>query len=410
MKAVMRHECSSRRQHGYALLELAIAALLLLLGAVWAASRWQDDVRDAGAQATARYLLTMRGATHEMLVQHFDKLAGYPDPPEGYGASVALPAYLDQPLPLDLGVAELVSARGEGQPGYLPADFPLRPVYGGEARVRIWREGDCPGEHCRLEAVVHTTEPISADGAEHSPELIGQVIMASDGYGGHAPSNAPQRLRGAVFDVANPMGELAGVVGVTAALDTTLFHQFVRQGDTRPIWLRNRLHVAGTIASASGLALQTEVTPGDACLLDGLYASSVRQSLVMCLTGVWFELARYVVTGQRHDLQHGAVLPEPECPGGMQAFMRVGLQSLDVDVPGADIQIRGVLAGSISGSGTVDPTGSVEVSGSFDGSVTSSPDSRIRIVQRAGVAGGVLELSAAGAGARAYAVYGCQYV
>lgn len=391
------------------MLELAIAALLLLLGAVWAASRLQNDVQDAGAQATARYLLALRGATQEMLVQHFDRLAGYPEPPEGYGHATPLPAYLAHPMPLDLGVADLVLPRADGEPGYLPADFPARPVYGGDARVRVWREGECPGEHCRLQAIVHTTAAVGADATGYSPELVGQIIMASEGYGGHAPPNAPQRLRGAVFDVANPMGDEVGIVGVAATLDTTLFHQFVRHGDTRPVLLRNRLHVEGTIASGGGLVLQTTVIPGDACMSEGLYATSVRQSLAMCLTGVWFELARYVVTGQQSDLAHGAVLPAPDCPGGMQPFMRAGLQSVDVTASGADIDVRGILAGSITGSGTVGQGGSVAVSGTFDGGVTSAPDSRIRIVQSTGVAGGTLELSAAGPQARAYAVYGCQY-
>lgn len=410
MRPVDHRHGKPSRQAGYALLELAIAALLLLLGAVWAASRLQNDVQDTGAQATARYLLAMRGATQEMLVQHFDALAGYPEPPEGYGPAAPMPAYLAQPMPLSLGVAELALPRADGQPGYLPAGFPTRPVYGGEVRVRIWREGTCPGEHCRLQAIVHTTAAVAADGGHYSPELVGQIIMASEGYGGHAPPNAPQRLRGAVFDVDNPMGGVAGIVGVAASLDTTLFNQFVRHGDTRPVWLQNRLHVQGAIASSTGLALQTAVTPGDACSSEGLYATSVRQSLAMCLTGIWFELARYVVTGQQNDLAHGAVLPAPACPGGMQPFIRVGLQGVDITATGADIDVRGILAGSITGSGSVGHSGSVEVSGTFDGGVTSSPDSRIRIVQDARAESGILELSPPGTRARAYAVYGCQYV
>jgi len=123
------------RQAGFALVELSIAAILVLLGAIWFANRIQNDVQDAGARATAAYLLAVRGATQEMLVQHFETLAGYPAMPAHAGPPPPVPSYLEHTPPLDLGVAELVTPRGAGLPGYLPAGFPTQPVYGGEVRV-----------------------------------------------------------------------------------------------------------------------------------------------------------------------------------------------------------------------------------------------------------------------------------
>lgn len=399
------------RESGFALLELSIAAVLVLLGAIWFASRLQGDVQDAGAKATASYLLAMRGAAQEMLVQNFDTLAGYPAVPEYAGATPPVPAYLQAALPLNLGVAELMSPRAAGLPGYLPAGFPARPVYGGEARLAVWREGDCPGASCMLHAIVYTTQAIATEaGIDYSPELVGQIMLATQGYGGHAPPGAPERLRGAIFDVANPVGSVVGVVGVSASLDTTLFNQFVRHGETRAVRLRNRLDVAGMISSATGLALDTAVTPGDACASEGAYATSARQTLSMCLTGVWFELVRYVVTGQASDLADGAPLPAVSCPANMQPFLRLGLQALDVTMSGPDVDVQGVLQGSVTASGNVGQSGSVSVSGTFDGTIASSSDSRVRVAQGVGVDGAVVRMTDAGPQARAYAVYGCQYV
>src|SRR5690606_12886167 len=300
-----------------------------------------------GARATAAYLLAVRGATQEMLVQHFETLAGYPAMPAHAGPPPPVPSYLEHTPPLDLGVAELVTPRGAGLPGYLPAGFPMQPVYGGEVRLVIWREGDCPGETCRLQAIVHTTQAIAASaGADYSPELVGQIMLATQGYGGHAPPGSGDRLRGAIFDVANPAGNVVGVVGVSASLDTTLFNQFVRQGDTRPVRLHNRLDVTGLISSATGLTLNTSVTPGDACPFEGAYATSARQALAMCMTGVWFELVQYVVTGQLNDLPDGSVLPVVDCPVNMQPFLRLGLHAVDVTMRGADVDVRGSLQGS----------------------------------------------------------------
>ena len=76
------------RQQGFALVELAIAAVILTLGAIWMATRISNDVQDAGAQATARYLLSVKGAVQAMTVEHFDLLAGYPPPPPGVASPI----------------------------------------------------------------------------------------------------------------------------------------------------------------------------------------------------------------------------------------------------------------------------------------------------------------------------------
>lgn len=396
-------------QRGFALIELAIAAVILTLGAIWMATRISNDVQDAGARATARYLLSVKGAVQAMTVEHFDHLAGYPPPP-GVTAPPAAPDWLFGPMPLDVGIAQLRQPRADGQPGYLPAHFPETPVYGDAVRVRIWREGSCPGESCRLQAIVHTLAPVRASGElAYSPELVGQVLMATEGYGGHAPPGSPGYIRGAIFNVPNPAGEVAGIVAVSASLDTTLFHQFVRQGDTRQVWLQNTLDVAGAMSTATGLMLNTAVQAGAPCTQEGMYASTARQSLAMCMTGVWFELTRYVVTGMAGDLVSGETLVPPQCQGSMQPFVRVALQSLDVTLDGDSIDVRGRVSGSVSGSGSVSETGSVSVSGSFEGDIYSTADSRIRVAQRADATAGVLDISKAGPQARAYAVYGCHH-
>nr|MBF0684794.1 prepilin-type N-terminal cleavage/methylation domain-containing protein [Pseudomonas sp.] len=399
-----------RSQRGFALLELAIAAAILTLGAIWMATRISNDVQDAGARATARYLLSVKGAVQAMMVEHFDHLAGYP-PPFGGTPSPAPPAWLAAAMPLDLSIAQLRQPRADGQPGYLSADFPDHPVYGEQASVRLWREGACPGEACRLQAIVHTTAPVrAADELAYSPELVGEVMMASEGFGGHSPPGAPGYIRGAIFNVPNPVGEAVGIVAVSASLDTTMFHQFVRQGDTRQVWLQNSLDVVGAVSTATGMVLNTVVEPGASCAHEGMYASTARQSLAMCMTGVWFELTRYVVTGMTADLISGAQLTPPHCQGSMQPFVRVALQSVDVTLDGSRIDVKGRVSGSISGSGSVSETGSVSVSGSFEGAVFSTADSRIRVSQSAGAATGVLNISDAGPQARAYAVYGCHHV
>src|SRR5690606_21499507 len=103
----------------------------------------------------------------------------------------------------------------------------------------------------------------------------------------------------------NPAGPIPGIVGVTASLDATMFHQFVRHGDTRPVRLRNTLDVSGLLSAETGLKLETHVVPGDACVAEGAYAQTNRQLLAVCQTGIWFELTRYTVQGIVHELANG---------------------------------------------------------------------------------------------------------
>lgn len=389
---------------GFMLAELAIGAALLTLGAIWMASRLTAEAQDAGARATASYMLTVRGAVQKLLVQYFDYLTLEDE-------TVTPPTYLTRPMPLDIGVADLTAPAGPGVSGFLEPGFPQRPPYGGEVRIRIWRDGACPGHDCQIRALVHTSEPMRATGEEgHRPDLVGTFMLAAQGYGGHAPPNNPERIRGAVFDAPNPAGAVPGIVAVSASLDATMFHQFVRHGETRPVHLRNALEVSGTVTTRSGLHLATGVAPGDSCPVEGVYAQTASQLLAVCQTGVWFELTRYVVQGVAGDLRNGAALPLPSCPEGVQGFLQLGLQVVDVTLDGGDIDVRGTLRGTVSGAGTVGQGGNVTVSGTLDGTLYSTDDSRIRVRQGAGAGGPSVDLSRAGPDARAYAIYGCRHV
>ncbi|MCK9511917.1 MAG: hypothetical protein M0R28_11890 [Pigmentiphaga sp.] len=390
---------------GFALAELALAALLLTLSAIWLAGRWQNRIDDAGAEATAAYLMTVRGAVQALLVRHFDTWTG--QPPDEEGMESLPPEVLRQPWPLVFGPEVLSLPAANGGAGLLPPGFPAAPPLGEGVAVRIRQEGVCPGADCRLEAYVHTLAPLRKDAAAaYSPELVGAVMLATQGYGAHAPPGHPGRLRGALLDTENPLGEVAGVVAVTASLDATHFHQFVRQGDSRPVWLRNRLSVAGEMASRTGLRLDTAVVPGTPCPSDGLYARAVAGTLAQCLTGIWFERDRYVVQGWSL-LAPGEEVPAPACPPGLQGFSQLGVAQLDVLIEGEAIDVKGRVEGILTGSGNSDAAGQVSVSGSFGGDLASTPDSRILLEQPVRVENGRLSMPGAGPDARAQVVYGC---
>lgn len=254
-----------RRQSGYVLVELAVAAALASLIAVWTAGQAAGRLDDAAAEAAGRWLLELRSAMEQMLAREYDGLAGQESPSGRYAD------------PLAPTVAELKAA------GHLAEGFPERSALGLPAVLRVLPAGDCPGAACRLEALAATRTVAPGDPGP-DPLRIGQVLLSTGGYGGSVRAQAPDRLRGPLFDLPNPpapgMAALpAGAVAVYASLDLTLFDRFVRRRDDRDPALRGELSVDGAvqagggISTSAGLQAQGQVRAGGAVRAGGNVAS-----------------------------------------------------------------------------------------------------------------------------------------
>jgi hypothetical protein len=93
----------------------------------------------------------------------------------------------------------------------------------------------------------------------------------------------------------------------------------------------------------------------------------------------------------------------------MEPFSYASLVKLDATMTGTDINVRGNLAGSVAGTGYVNQSGAVNVTGSFNGTVTSMPDSSIRTAQGVSVDSGIVNITPADPNARALVIVGCRY-
>lgn len=401
----MRHR---RPQRGFGLVETIVVLAIASLAALWAAGELVAAHERSQARATGRYLLAVRGAVHAALADHWLAMRGEPALPDALPA----PAWLSGAWPLVVTVADLKQPKAAGVAGYLPANHPDRPPLGGEVRVRLTRTGTCPPDpasSCDIEAVVYTTAPMRASPRwAFSPDLVAEAMMATDGYGGHARATEPGRLRGAIFNVENPAGAVTGIVGVDASLETTLWHQFVRQGDTRHIQLRNALTVAGEITTQTGLVLDTAVVPGDACATDGAYAGTARHTLATCRGNVWFDLGQYVVTYQGSRLANGESVPQPSCPAGTP-FSVVAISNAHIVATPPDLNLQGVVTGSLSGS--VSSTGAV--SGSIGGAMNIAGTSSVTLHQGVTLtpagAHWIVTISENQTNARADVISGCRF-
>lgn len=418
----MMFKRGARQQKGFALVSVLLAILLLSVLSAFAAGRIKREIEEAAAQATGKYLLAIRSAVIVGLERHeaaFSLTDTSNAPPGTYPEAPTWAKFS--------GDSVTISVQDLKDAGLLQADFPNTPPLGRSVHIKFFRNtAACPGFGCETKAFAYTCWPIAAvrpvgatniqtcpaapAGVEFDGSMVGAVVNASGSYGG---SNAmlPDRVRGPLFnrpaadlDISSP-----GHAVVIASLNDVDHHGYVRMGDIRPVNLNNTLSVVGQISSDTGLLLNTLAEPGGSCEVEGRYATSNRSSPVYCTGGFWFELTNHTVLGTQL-LANGATVPSPSCPGSaMEAFSYASLVKLDATMTGADVNVRGNVAGNVGGTGSVNQSGSVSVTGTFNGTVTSSPESSIRTAQGVSISGGTVVITPADPNARALVILGCRY-
>lgn len=320
----------SANQRGVALMELLIAAALAVLLAVWGAGHWMERAEGARSAAAGSWLDEVGSAMFRMLESEFSGLVNPLTPTSQPYTNRYAPA-----------VAELKRA------GYLPQAFPQRPPWGGEAVLRIWRQAGCAATDCMVEAIAYVPPAFGANPADLTRPAAALEMLR--GRGGAAWPQTPGRIRGATFDVPNPLPDgtrvPVGAAAVYYSLDATRRNQFVRIRDDRDPSLQGDFSVAGKAVVAGGLRaggrleaqeyvrLGGSARVGGACQAAGLLARSEDGSgLLLCTNGSW----QYGMAGgfggmyflhntygcQLADQSSGAnpMTGRCDCPAGFRAY------------------------------------------------------------------------------------------
>jgi type II secretory pathway pseudopilin PulG len=410
------------RQRGFLLPSFLIVILLLSVLAYSQARTLMMESNQKLAEATGNYMLSVRGGVLKALGTYEAALGLVDTTKAPTGTYPTPPAWA-----VFTGDEQTVQVKDLKASGLLPNDFPERAPLGRSVYVKLLRTpGICPGVGCEVRAFVVScwpiTEPLPRDKADPatcpaapanlrpSEVLVHTLISTTQGFGAENVRDAT-KVRGTLMNLtADVLGIPAGSGGhvvVAASLNATSFNQFVRQGDIRPIFLNNTLDVVGAISTETGLNLNTQIAPGSTCQGEGMFATSTAGTLAQCKSGQWFDLADYVVT-RAQTVANGTVVGTPVCPASMQAFSYASLQTLDVTMTGSDVNVRGTQSGTINGTGATNKSGSVTVTGSYAGTLVSSPDSKVRVNQVAEVVGGTLVITPATANAKATVMQGCR--
>ncbi len=292
-----------RRQQGFAMLELVVAVLVATLLVVWGASALVHKINDAAAQSSAVWMLAVKKGAQAYLERHAAQLVLASDAGDMAGLG-----YVDWTRP---SLAELKADQ------LLPPGFPEHGAAGLGAAVAVMRGGVCPGEDCRLDALVYSTRAFahSALGVVDE-QMVAQWLMASQGWGGSVKSSRPHEVGGAAFAFPNPplsgMDRLPmGTVAMAVTSEQLRGLDFLRVRDQRDPQFQGEASVKGDIHAQASLTVQKHLFVEaqhyfmTSCSADGAIASEPGGGLLVCRNGRWRSAGRRGAGGYMVNSKHG---------------------------------------------------------------------------------------------------------
>lgn len=206
---------------GFTLVEVGIAMALTMMLAM--ALLWPQIVkfREDKAAAQGRQLATLSNAVATYMTVNYAKLAqgGAVDP-------------VKFPTPTEPTVAQLRDA------GLLPANFNAVNLYGGGYAVKISQvPAGCTPPDCDLASITRLTNPLTnaLTGQLDGPAL-GSALATLGADGGFSTAAAPGSIvgQGGAWSVANPAGNVAGILGMRAGYGSSGMAQFMRRDGALP--------------------------------------------------------------------------------------------------------------------------------------------------------------------------------
>jgi len=294
-----------RRQSGFALFEVLLAAAVALLVAIWASHAIANRVNDAVARQGAQWMLMVRGAVHAYLQDYVEALRHADSP-----GDLLLHGFQNWSAPT---LAELKAA------GLLDTGFPeyVRPLMG--ATIRVLRDGDCPGDHCRVGAIVHSRQALLKASGDVNEHMMAQWLLAADGLGGMVHPSRPGVIGGQTFSLPNPPVGGAqlptGTVAMMVSHDQVDQAAWLRVGDTRDPQFQADASVQGDISAGGTVSAGQYLELGAVeewrwpCDTFGTVARNEQFGLLVCQGGLW-QLAVRQGGGYAINTRFGCYSPE----------------------------------------------------------------------------------------------------
>lgn len=303
----MRSWRPDQAQSGYTLIELALGLLIASLLAAWGAQTWVNQLNDAQARSAAAWMEAVHKATLGYVQRHGPEILEAESE-----HAIAIPGYQDWRAP---SVAELAQA------GLLSSGMPLaiRPI--GSAGIQVWRRGDCPGDSCIVEALVHSERPfLDGRSGRVDEAMVAQWLLAANGEGAAVHPGKPERIQGIRFAFSSslPNGVVLapGTVGMAVTAEHQALWSFLRVRDRRDPDFQGRMTVAddlqggGDATFGGQLVLGAQAVIDAVCTPDNAVAHDTRNGgLLVCFRGRWRSSGKFG-GAYGYNIPHGCRTPE----------------------------------------------------------------------------------------------------
>lgn len=225
---------------GFSLIEMSIVLIIMGLIVSSQVLTLKAEASKATGQILGDEAVVITGAVQTLIGQNFEAMTT--------GAAVA--GYANPMAPT---LAEL---RADG---VLAAGVKDVNSLGTGWNILITKQpAACVPPACDLAAIITTSAPVTNSSGVVDYAILGAAAKKAGGDAGYSDNITPTLLSGinAAWTVANPVALTpAGIFGMRTGYGSSALSQFVRMGDTRAVSLGNTLTTAGTVRSATGLAI-----------------------------------------------------------------------------------------------------------------------------------------------------------
>ncbi len=233
------------KQTGFALIELILAISLTALLAVYASAQLARQSEETIAEGAAKYISLVSAASQQHVVLNWNAYST--------NTPVAGVANLLAPTLPELVAAGRLNAGFPTAAGSLPTRQTLR--------IDVTRT-NCPGVGCLITTLVCTTAPVTLGGADVRFDLASTMVDKQVGNGGQSLQNNGAVIRGPALNIANPVGNVEGIVCGSASVDTAMLQQFLVLNEPRDPNFQGPVTIAGATQINSTAAITGTLSAG----------------------------------------------------------------------------------------------------------------------------------------------------
>lgn len=228
---------------GFMLVELLIVVSISALLSIYLAAKNRQEAEESLAEGSATYISQVASAAQQHVLLNWNNYAN--------NTAVAGVAVLLQPTIPELVALGRLNGGFPSGAGSLPTRQTLA--------INITRNS-CPGATCQVQVLACTTTPVTLGGTTTRFDLASTMMSKQGGSGGQSLQNAGSFIRGPALNVANPMGNVEGIVCGSGNVDTALFDRFLTLNETRNPNFQGPVSIAGATNINNSLAVTGPTT------------------------------------------------------------------------------------------------------------------------------------------------------